>query len=89
VQTLTQLFPILGLWTLTVMSPGPYTLAVISTSLSRSRRAGVVVAIGCAVATMIWASASLAGLSILFERAQWLYHIVRLAGAIYLIVSAS
>jgi threonine efflux protein len=85
-QSWTHLLPILGLWTLTVISPGPDTLAVVSTSLARSRAAGIAVAIGCAVATLIWASASLTGLSILFERAQWLYHLIRLAGAIYLIV---
>ena len=80
------LLPILGLWTVTVMIPGPDTLAVVSTSLTRSRAAGLAVAIGCAVATMIWASASLAGLSILFERAQWLYHLIRIVGAVYLII---
>ena len=85
-QISTHLLSILGLWTVTVMSPGPDTLAVVSTSLARSRRAGTAVAIGCAVATMIWAAASLIGLAILFERAQWLYHLIRLAGAAYLVV---
>jgi threonine/homoserine/homoserine lactone efflux protein len=77
---------VLGLWALAVMTPGPDTLAVVSTSLARSRRAGMAVALGCAVATMLWASASLIGLALVFERAQWLYHLVRLAGAAYLVV---
>jgi threonine efflux protein len=81
-----HLLPIIGVWTLTVMAPGPDTLAVISTALSRSRKAGLGVALGCAVATLIWAGTSLTGLSLLFEKAQWLYHLVRLGGAAYLII---
>ncbi len=83
-QNWLHLLPIIGLWTLTVMAPGPDTLAVVSTSLGRSRRAGLAVTLGCAVATLIWASTSLAGLSLLFARAQWLYHAIRLIGAVYL-----
>jgi threonine efflux protein len=85
-QNWLQLLPIVGIWTLTVMAPGPDTLAVVSTSLGRSRKAGLAVAFGCAAASLIWAATSLAGLSLLFERAQWLYHFVRLGGAIYLLV---
>ena len=80
------LLPIIGVWTLTVMAPGPDTLAVVSTALSRSRKAGLAVALGCAVASVIWAVTSLAGLSLLFARAQWLYHLVRVGGAVYLII---
>jgi len=86
VQNWLHLLPIIGLWTLTVMAPGPDTLAVVSMSLGRSRRAGLAVALGCAVATLIWAAMSLAGLSLLFARAQWLYHAIRLIGAVYLVV---
>jgi threonine/homoserine/homoserine lactone efflux protein len=85
-QNWLHLLPIVGIWTLTVMAPGPDTLAVVSTSLGRSRRAGLAVAFGCAVATLIWAATSLAGLSLVFERAQWLYHAIRLSGAVYLVV---
>jgi threonine efflux protein len=85
-QTWLPLLPVLGVWTLTVMAPGPDTLAVVSTALSGSRKAGLAVALGCAVASLIWAATSLAGLALLFERAQWLYHLVRIGGALYLIV---
>jgi threonine efflux protein len=85
-QNWLHLLPIVGIWTLTVMAPGPDTLAVVSTSLGRSRRAGLAVAFGCAVASLIWAATSLAGLSLIFARAQWLYHAIRLSGAVYLVV---
>jgi threonine efflux protein len=88
-QSWLPLLPILGVWTLTVMAPGPDTLAVVSTALSGSRKAGLAVASGCAVATLIWAATSLAGLALLFERAQWLYHLVRIGGALYLIVAGA
>ncbi len=35
----------------------------------------------------MWAGASLAGLALLFQEAGWLYHVVRLIGATYLIVA--
>jgi threonine efflux protein len=85
-QSWLPLLPILGVWTLTVIAPGPDTLAVVSTALGGSRKAGLAVAAGCAVASLIWASTSLAGLALLFERAQRLYHLVRIGGALYLIV---
>ena len=85
-QNWLPVLPVLGVWTLTVMAPGPDTLAVVSTVLSGSRKAELAVASGCAVATLIWAAMSLAGLALLFERAQWLYHLVRIGGAFYLIV---
>lgn len=88
-QNWLHLLPIVGIWTLTVMAPGPDTLAVVSTSLGRSRRAGLAVAFGCAIASLIWAATSLAGLSLLFERAQWLYHVIRLSGAVYLVIIGS
>ncbi|QPQ55032.1 LysE family transporter [Allosphingosinicella flava] len=80
-----QLGSVMGIWAVVVMSPGPDTLAVASTAIGHSRRAGMLVALGCAVATFMWAAASLAGLAIIFERAQWLYHLLKWIGAAYLI----
>ena len=72
-------------WSLTVVSPGPNFLATVQASLVHSRRAGLLVALGIAIGTTIWATASLAGLALLFERVGWLYHAVRLLGAAYLL----
>ena len=75
---------VMGLWLITVVSPGPNFLATAHAALSRSRRDGVVVATGIAVGTAVWATGSLLGLSILLATASWLHDALRLAGAAYL-----
>ena len=74
-----------GIWLATVIAPGPNFLATVQTSLGASRRAGISVALGIALGTAIWAGASLAGLGLLFQKVGWLYGLVKLAGAGYLI----
>ena len=80
-----SLLTITGIWLLTVVSPGPNFLATMHAAVTRSRRAGLLVAAGVAVGTTLWAAASLAGLGLLFQTAGWLYHVVRIVGALYLI----
>ncbi len=74
-----------AVWTVTVVSPGPDFAATIHTAMNQGRHAGLLVVVGIAIGTAIWATASLAGLAPIFERAGWLYHLLRLAGAAYLI----
>ena len=76
---------IMGVWLITVISPGPNFLATVYTTASQSRRLGLLVSLGIAVGTTVWATASLLGLSLLFETATWLYQSVKLAGALFLI----
>jgi len=81
----TSLFAVLGVWVVTVLVPGPNFLATVHAAHTQSRRAGVVVALGVAVGTAVWATASLAGLGLLFRSAGWLYQGMKIAGAAYLI----
>ena len=76
---------VIGVWLVTVLSPGPNFLATVHASLSRSRAAGLWLSAGIAVGTTIWASASLLGLGLLFQSAGWLYLAVKYAGAAYLV----
>lgn len=76
---------IIGLWAVLVITPGPNFLATLHVAATRSRRDGLMVVAGIAVGTLIWATASLAGLGLLFQSAAWLYHSVRIAGAFYLV----
>lgn len=80
-----SLATVVGLWSITVVSPGPNFLATSHAAASQSRRSGVLVAIGIAIGTTIWATASLLGLALLFQSAGWLYQIVKYLGAAYLI----
>ena len=77
---------IVGIWTVTVISPGPNFVATCHAAVTGSRRAGGQVVIGISLGTLIWAGASLLGLSLLFQSAGWLYQTVRLIGALYLVL---
>ncbi|MEM7443696.1 MAG: LysE family transporter [Pseudomonadota bacterium] len=77
---------IVGLWAVLVVTPGPNLLATLHIAATRTRREGLMVVAGIAVGTWVWATASLAGLGLLFQNAAWLYHAVRVAGAIYLVI---
>ncbi len=66
-------------------SPGPAFLAVSRTAIGTSRAAGIIAAAGMATGALIWAVATLLGLHVLFGKAPWLYDVLRLGGAAYLI----
>lgn len=72
-------------WLAALVAPGPDFLATVHTTLSGSRRSGAFVAAGIAVGIAAWATASLLGLGLLFQTAEWLYYAVKLIGAAYLV----
>jgi threonine/homoserine/homoserine lactone efflux protein len=76
---------LLGVWLLCVISPGPDFLVTVQYATSRSRRHGMMVALGVSSAILIWATASMLGLAVLLARLSWLYDIVRYVGAAYLL----
>jgi threonine/homoserine/homoserine lactone efflux protein len=77
--------PLLIAWLLAVLIPGPDFVVVVRYATSRSRRHGALVAVGVSSATLLWATGSMLGLSVLLTRLSWLYETVRLAGAGYLV----
>ena len=81
----TSFVTVAGVWLVTVLSPGPNFLATIHMTVVRSRRAGLLVVAGISVGTTLWATASLVGLGLLFQTTAWLYQLVKVAGAAYLI----
>lgn len=76
---------ILAIWGLWVLNPGPNFLATVQISLSQSRRAGIMVAMGITFGTGIWALASLWGLGMLLQQSVWLHKTLKLLGALYLL----
>lgn len=80
-----NLITVLGVWIVAVVLPGPNFLAVVQASVSGSRRSGVWVAFGCNVGMAVWAVGSLMGLGLLFREAAWLYQIIKVLGAAYLV----
>lgn len=67
-----------------LISPGPNVLIVTQTAMHQTRRAGVVAALGLAVAASIWSTAALVGLSAVLAGTPWLYNGLRIAGGLYL-----
>lgn len=83
---ITSISVIMGLWVLTVMTPGPNFFATVHSAIRHGRVHGLATAGGIAAGTFLWATASLFGIAALFAAAGWLYGAVKLAGAAYLIV---
>lgn len=69
---------------LACVSPGPDFVAVSSHALA-GRRSGVFVALGVALGCVVWALLAVFGLGLLIARLEWLYWLVRLGGAGYLL----
>jgi threonine/homoserine/homoserine lactone efflux protein len=70
---------------LVAASPGPAFLAVSRAAVGTSRSAGLIAAAAMATGALIWALATFFGLYLLFARAPWLYDVLRLGGAAYLV----
>ena len=81
---LPQLLALASVWAIVVISPGPDFVATVHHAVSRSRRDGLLVALGIATSTTIWVTVSIVGLGILFARFSWLVEIIRTVGALYL-----
>ncbi len=67
------------------LSPGPNTLAVISASISKGRRAGVATALGASLGGGVWATITILGATTVFDLYPTAVLVFRLAGASYLI----
>jgi threonine/homoserine/homoserine lactone efflux protein len=70
---------------LAVISPGPSFLITARTAVSRSRIDGLKVALGLGAGTVVWASAALLGLNLLFKAIPLLFMAMKFAGALFLI----
>jgi threonine/homoserine/homoserine lactone efflux protein len=70
---------------LTVLTPGLDTVMVLRTALLSGRRAAMGVVLGITLGCLVWAVASLAGLTALLQASELAYDVVRWLGAAYLI----
>jgi threonine/homoserine/homoserine lactone efflux protein len=71
---------------LAVMSPGPDFAIVARASLAGGRRAGVLATLGIGTGLLVHASAAAAGLSVIIAASATAFTVVKLAGAVYLLV---
>ncbi|MCC4265241.1 LysE family translocator [Oceanimonas baumannii] len=70
---------------LIVISPGADFVLVLKNSLNRGRLAGIWSAIGISLAISVHIAYSMLGISYLISQNEWLFNLVRYAGALYLI----
>jgi threonine efflux protein len=80
----TVLFGVAVLHLVALILPGPDFLVVTRSSL-RSRGSGVLTAVGVGLSQLVWAVAAILGLSAILSSAAWLYGLLKIAGALYLI----
>jgi threonine/homoserine/homoserine lactone efflux protein len=69
---------------LLIATPGPDTALIIRNALSAGPRASTMSALGVAVGTLVWVTASAVGVGVLLERSSTAFTILKLAGAAYL-----
>ena len=70
---------------LALISPGPNNLVVMQAAMGRHRRAGIATALGIASCSILWSSAALIGLNVVFAYFAWIYSGLKLLGGTYLI----
>lgn len=81
-----MLLAFIGVSLLVICTPGPDTALVIRNMMLGGRRAGMATAAGSASGQLLWALATGLGLAALLAASAVLFDVVRLAGALYLIV---
>ncbi len=79
------LFGIAAVNVLAWLSPGPNTLAMISASISKGRKAGFATALGSSTGGMVWATLTVLGAATVFDLFPKAVFMLRMAGAAYLI----
>jgi threonine efflux protein len=78
------LVPLAGLWLLAAAMPGPNTLLVGHRAARDGWAAAAAAACGTATGTLVWSTAALFGLSLLFAAAPQAQTAIRVAGGLYL-----
>jgi len=82
---MTELLAVITITILAVISPGPDFAMVTRNSLLLSRRAGVLTAFGIGLGVLIHVSYTLLGVGLLIQQSLYLFNVIKLAGAVYLI----
>lgn len=84
-MTLAAFLAFAGLVIFAAISPGPAVLMSARTGLTEGFRTGLMLAMGIGAGAVVWASAAMFGLNLLFAAAPALLWALKLGGAAYLI----
>ena len=84
-MTVTAFLAVAMLHLMAAISPGPAVLMSARTGVTEGLRTGALLAIGIGAGAVIWASAALFGLALLFQAAPALLWALKILGGLYLI----
>jgi threonine/homoserine/homoserine lactone efflux protein len=84
-MTLTAFLAVALLHLMAAISPGPAVLMAARTGVTEGMRTGAFLAIGIGAGAVVWASAALFGLALVFQAAPALLWTLKIAGGLYLI----
>ncbi|WP_421167463.1 LysE family transporter [Aeromonas dhakensis] len=82
---MTELLAVVAITFFAVISPGPDFAMVSRNSLLLSRRSGVLTALGIGAGVCVHVTYTLLGMGLLIQQSLWLFNLIKLAGAAYLI----
>lgn len=82
---MTELIAVITITLLAVISPGPDFAMVTRNSLMLSRRAGLLTAVGIGLGALVHVSYTLVGVGLLIQQSLWLFNVIKLVAAGYLV----
>ncbi len=85
---LPQILPAYIAYIVAVVSPGPAIMAIIGTSMTHGRKAGMTISLGIFGGSLTWATAAAAGLATLLQTYAMALELLKIFGGIYLLYLA-
>ncbi len=82
---MSTLYKIAVFWVIAVITPGPNFLVSVNTSIQYGKKDALYTVLGIVAGTAIWTVSGFLGISMLFILAPWLFKLLKIAGAVYLI----
>ncbi|WP_409421168.1 LysE family transporter [Pseudaeromonas sp. ZJS20] len=82
---MTELLAVITITLLAVISPGPDFAMVTRNSLILSRRAGVLTSLGIGLGVLVHVTYTLVGVGMLIQQSLWLFNVIKIVGAGYLV----
>lgn len=82
---MTELIAVVTITILAVISPGPDFAMVTRNSLLRSRRTGVLTAVGIGGGVLLHVTYTILGVGLLIQQSIWLFNLIKFIGAAYLV----
>lgn len=85
---LPQILPAYFAYIVAVVSPGPAIMAIIGTSMTHGRKAGMTISLGIFGGSLTWAIAAAAGLATLLQTYAMALEVLKIFGGLYLLYLA-